>query len=276
MNETILANGSDISYSRPRVMGIVNCTPDSFAVKYPTTDSAVACALRMINEGADILDIGGESSRPGSEPVSAETETARVLPVIEAIRERSNIPLSIDTTKAVVARRALEAGADIINDISALAFDSDMAAVAAEFRCPVVLMHINGVPKTMQEAPHFDDVVKDVNDYFAQRIDFAMTHGIDKRGLILDIGIGFGKRRVDNLMLLQRLSEFTAFDLPLLVGASRKRFIGDITGAAVEDRLAGSVGIAALAVAAGANIVRVHDVAETRQAALIAHAMREV
>lgn len=231
----------------------------------------------MIDEGAEMLDIGGESSRPGSDPVRTEVELERVIPVIEGIREYNpNIPISIDTTKSHVARKALEAGADIINDISALAFDDTMAAVAVEFNCPVILMHIKGTPKTMQEAPQYVDVVSEVQGYFAERIAFAVSHGIDKRKLILDIGIGFGKRTVDNLKLLKRLDVFKNFDMPLLVGASRKRFIGELTNTTVEDRMPGSVAVAALAVAAGANIVRVHDVAETKQAVLMAQAITEV
>ncbi len=276
MNATILANGKELQYSSPLIMGIVNCTPDSFAEKFPSTELAVENAGRMISEGVDILDIGGESSRPGSDQISADEELKRILPVIQGIRSVSGISISIDTTKAVVARKALEAGADIINDISALAFDPSMVDIVIEHKCPVVLMHLKGIPKTMQETPYYDDVIKEVSEYFTERIGFAVSHGIDKQKLILDIGIGFGKRKVDNLKLLKNLNEFTVFDLPLLIGASRKRFIGDIVGIETEDRMPGSITAAVLAVEHGARIVRVHDVAETRQALKVSQAIKEV
>ncbi len=270
-----LANGKILEFSRPLIMGVVNCTPDSFAIRYETAAEAVAAARRMIDDGADIIDVGGESSRPGSDPVPLDEELARVMPVIEAIRSMSDIPVSIDTTKAEAAQKALTAGADIINDISALAYDDGMAAVAAESECPVVLMHIKGRPKTMQKNPHYDDVINEVSDYFDGRIRFAVSHGIGFEKIILDVGIGFGKRREDNLALIKHLDRFRRFGRPLLVGASRKRFIGDLTGAAEEDRTPGSVAIAALAVQNGADILRVHDVAETKQAVAMAAAVRE-
>jgi len=270
-----LANGKKLEFFRPLVMGVVNCTPDSFAVRHETTAEAVDAARRMIDEGADIIDIGGESSRPGSDPVSADEELARVLPVIDAIRSFPDIPISIDTTKAVVAQKALTAGADIINDISALAFDEGMAAVAVRYRCPVVLMHIKGRPKTMQKNPHYDDVINEVTEYFDERLRFAVSRGIELEKIILDVGIGFGKRREDNLILIKHLDRFRRFGRPLLVGASRKRFIGDLTGAGEDDRMPGSVAIAALAVQNGADIIRVHDVAETKQAVAMATAVRE-
>ncbi|MCK5126133.1 MAG: dihydropteroate synthase [candidate division Zixibacteria bacterium] len=276
MNPVTLANGKEIEFSSPRIMGIVNCTPDSFAVRSDTPEKAIEAARKMIAEGADLLDIGGESSRPGSKPVSLEEELRRVIPVIEGIRTFSEIPISIDTTKSAVARTALDTGADIINDISALTFDNRMSAIVRDYNCPVVLMHIKGIPKTMQKAPFYDDVVQEVGSYFQARIDFAVSHGIDKRKLILDIGIGFGKRTEDNLKLLKHLQRFAEFGLPLLVGASRKRFIGEITGAETEDRLPGSITVVALAVLNGANIIRVHDVAETKQAVDLAVALREV
>jgi dihydropteroate synthase len=270
-----LANGNTLEFSRPLVMGVVNCTPDSFAVRFETAADAVSAARRMIDDGADIIDIGGESSRPGSEPVSAEEELARVMPVIEAVRSFSDIPISIDTTKAAVAQKALTAGVDIINDISALAFDDEMAAVVAQSRCAVVLMHIKGRPKTMQKNPHYDDFINEVTQYFDERLRFAVSHGIELEKIILDVGIGFGKRREDNLALIKHLDRFKRFGRPLLVGASRKRFIGDLTGADEDERTPGSVAIAALAVQNGADILRVHDVAETRQAVAMAAAVRE-
>ncbi len=277
MIDTItLTDGRKLDFTRPQVMGIVNCTPDSFADRSDTTEKAINSARRMIDEGADIIDIGGESSRPGSDPVTLEAELERVIPVIENIRSFSDIPLSIDTTKAAVAEKALTAGANIINDISALAFDSEMAEVAARHGCPVVLMHIRGNPKTMQDDPHYDDVIKEVVDYFSGRIDYAVSRGIDNSKIILDVGIGFGKRTVDNLMLIKHLDAFKKFGRPLLVGASRKRFIGELTGMDTDKRLEGSVAVASMAVQNGADIVRVHDVAQTKQAVAMAAAVREV
>lgn len=271
----ILANGKKLEFSPPLIMGVVNCTPDSFAVRHETTAQAVAAARRMIDEGADIIDVGGESSRPGSDPVSAEDELSRVMPVIEAVRSLSDIPLSIDTTKGVVAQKALTAGADIINDISALAFDAGMAVVAVQYNCPVVLMHIKGRPKTMQKNPYYDDVINEVTDYFDERLRFAVSHGIEMEKIILDVGIGFGKRLEDNLTLIKHLDRFKRFGRPLMVGASRKRFIGELTGEPEDGRVPGSVAIAALAVQNGADILRVHDVAETKQAVAMAAAVRE-
>jgi dihydropteroate synthase len=277
VNTITLNDGRKLDFSRPLVMGIINCTPDSFAVRYDTTEKAIASGRRMIAEGADIIDIGGESSRPGSDPVPMEAELERVMPVIEAVRSFSEIPISIDTTKAAVAEKALTAGANIINDISALAFDADMAGVAARHKCPVILMHIKGEPKTMQDAPHYDDLIKEVADYFEERIRYATSKGIDKNMIILDVGIGFGKRTIDNLMLIKHLDKFRTFDRPLLVGASRKRFVGELTGTNdVDDRIEGSVAVAAMAVQNGADIVRVHDVMQTKQAAAMAAAIREV
>ena len=275
MTHLSLANGDILDLSQPLVMGIINCTPDSFAVRSQTMAEAIDLAVQMIAEGADILDIGGESSRPGSEPVSAETELARVIPVIERVRELSPIPISIDTTKADVAEKALTAGANIINDISALAFDPDMSALAASRRCPVVLMHIKGKPKTMQEDPRYDDVVREVSEYFSERIALAAGQGIAVEQIILDVGIGFGKRTVDNLMLIKHLAAFRKFDRPLLVGSSRKRFIGELTGESADRRIDGSLAVAALAVFNGANIIRTHDVAQTKRAVVMAAAVRE-
>ena len=275
-HDIILANGRRLSFATPLIMGIVNCTPDSFAVRCETPDDAIACARRMIDEGADIIDIGGESSRPGSDPVSVEEELRRVLPVIEKIRAGSDIPISIDTTKAEVAEKALTAGVDIINDISALAFDPGMAAVGVRFDCPVVLMHIKGRPKTMQNDPQYDDVIGEVSAYFAERMTYAAAQGIAEGKLILDVGIGFGKRRTDNMTLIRHMSAFKGFGRPLMVGASRKRFIGELTGLPEDQRVFGSVAVAALAVHCGADIVRVHDVAATRQAVTMAAAIGEV
>lgn len=265
-----------ISLTHPLIMGIINCTPDSFAVRSETTEEAVALAKKMIAEGADILDIGGESSRPGSDPVSEEIELKRTIPVIEKIRTFSDIPISIDTVRSTVAQKALTAGADIVNDISALQTDDRMVEVVGQSKCPVVLMHMKGQPKSMQNDPHYDDVIKEVAGFFENRIAHATTNGIAHDKIILDVGIGFGKRTVDNLMLLKHLKNFQKFGCPLLVGASRKNFIGDITGADLSDRREGSLAVATVAVTNGANIIRVHDVAETKQAISMAQAINEV
>lgn len=265
-----------LDVQQPRIMGILNITPDSFSDggKFMSVDGAVTYALRMIDEGADIIDIGGESTRPGAQPVRAEEEIRRVAPVIEAIRRQSDIPISIDTYRSATAEAALSAGADMINDISALRFDSDMARLAAERRVPVVLMHMQGDPKTMQSHPTYDDCVREIAAFFAERIQCATAAGIKRSKLILDPGIGFGKRPEDNLAILARLDEFICFHLPLLVGASRKSFIGIVDAtAAADQRLGGSVAAAVIAVMNGANIVRVHDVRETVQAIRIVNAV---
>jgi len=259
-------------------MGILNITPDSFSDggNYVTRDSAVARALEIVAEGAAIIDIGGESSRPGADPVDTTEEIRRVVPVIEAIRKQSDIPISIDSYKSATAREALDAGADMVNDISALRFDSDMARLVAKRKVPVVLMHMLGDPKTMQSNPTYDDCVKEIADFFAERITFALSAGIERSKLILDPGIGFGKRPADNPAILARLGEFARFDLPLLVGASRKSFIGVVDSQATSDRrLGGSVAAAVIAVMSGAHIVRVHDVRETVQAMNVLNAVRK-
>lgn len=270
-----LADGRILSSGQPLVMGIINCTPDSFAVRSSTTADAVVLARQMIAEGADMLDIGGESSRPGSNPVAADIEIERVIPVIERTRTESSIPISIDTTKAIVAHKAIMAGVQIINDISALRHDPDMAVMAQQFGCPVVLMHMLGTPKTMQEAPSYIDVVREISAFFDERISYALAQGVAKEKIILDVGIGFGKRAEDILILLKNLAYYKKFGLPLLVGASRKRFIGELTGAAVADRLGGSLAAAVIAVQNGADIIRTHDVVATKQALTIAGALRE-
>jgi len=270
------ADGREFSLEKPRIMGIINCTPDSFALRSTTPEIAITDAQKMITEGADLLDIGGESTRPGAEPVTVEEEIQRVIPVISAIREFSDIPISVDTNKAAVAGKALETGADIINDISALRFDSAMAAVVAAGRVPVVLMHMKGIPRTMQEKPYYDDVLSEIADFFEERMAFAEDNKIARDKIILDVGIGFGKRLIDNLTLLKNLSYFKKYGRPLLAGASRKKFIGDITGREVRERLNGSLAAAALAVSNGADIVRVHDVASSKDAVAVAAAMREV
>lgn len=249
----------------PRVMGIVNVTPDSFSDggHHDTTDAAVAHGLLLVGQGADILDIGGESTRPGADPVSVDEEIRRVVPVIERLAAQTQVPISIDTFKPDVMRAAVAAGAGMINDIRALS-EPGALDVAVETRAAVVLMHMRGEPRSMQQAPDYDDVVADVHRFLAERIFAAEMAGIEKRKLVLDPGFGFGKTTAHNLTLLAAFERFAEFGLPLLAGFSRKRSIGEITGREVPaERVAGSVAAHLIAVQRGASIVRVHDVAET-------------
>jgi dihydropteroate synthase len=252
----------------PLVMGVVNVTPDSFSDggRYLDPDAAVAHALRLDAEGADILDIGAESTRPGAEPVDLQEELRRVMPVIEALAPRVRARLSIDTRKAEVMRRAARAGVALINDVSALTHDPAALEAASETGLPVVLMHAQGDPRTMQDDPRYDDVVLDVYDWLGARIDACERAGIARSRLIVDPGIGFGKTLAHNLALLGALSIFHGLGCAVMLGASRKSFIGRLTGAGVDDRLPGSLAAALLAVAQGVQILRVHDVAATRQA----------
>jgi dihydropteroate synthase len=256
--------------SEPLVMGILNITPDSFsdAGRFYRNGSALEHARAMAAAGADIIDVGGESTRPGAAPISEEEEIDRVLPAVEKIKQELAVLVSVDTSKEEVARLAVEeGGADIINDISALSFSENMAATVAELNVPVILMHIKGTPENMQRAPFYSDVVAEIKDYFQERIDFALSHDIKKEKLILDPGIGFGKRLEDNVAILRNLRQFAAFDLPLLVGLSRKGFLGLLSGEKVpEKRDAESLAANLLAVSNGAAILRVHDVAATVKA----------
>ncbi len=268
---------------RPAVMGILNLTPDSFSDggDHAAPDRALASARAMIAAGADILDIGGESTRPGAQPVDAQQEMDRVLPVIAAIRAESGIPLSIDTFKPEVARAALAAGADIWNDVMALRVQG-APETAAELGAPVILMHMQGEPRTMQEAPHYDDVAPEVRDYLLARAEAAMAAGVARENIWLDPGIGFGKTLAHNLALIRALPDLAAHGFPLVFGASRKRFIAAIMeaqdGAAAPDaraRLGGSLAAALYAGAQGAAVLRVHDVAETVQALAVQRAIQE-
>lgn len=259
------------------IMGIVNVTPDSFYDGGKRFDSAraVADACEMVDAGAEILDVGGESTRPGAQPVSFDEELRRVLPVIRELRKNLNVPISIDTYKEAVARAALDAGADIVNDISALQFDPAMAALVAAEGVPLILMHMQGVPRTMQREPHYRDVVQEVRDFLADRVGSANQAGIDKERLIVDPGIGFGKTLVHNLALLKNLKSLKTLGQPLLVGVSRKAFIGKLLNtASPEERLEGSLAAAVAAALSGANIMRVHDVRETVRALRVADAIR--
>jgi dihydropteroate synthase len=254
----------------PLIMGILNVTPDSFsdAGHFFESNAALQHAREMVAAGADIIDVGGESTRPGASQLSAEEEIDRILPTIEKIKEELNALVSIDTTKADVARMAVEeGGADLVNDISALQFSEHMAATVAELNVPVVLMHIKGTPETMQKNPFYSDVIGEITDYFQQRIDFALSHGIKKEKIILDPGIGFGKRLEDNIAILKNLKAFGEFELPILVGVSRKSFLGLLSGEKIpEKRGAETLAASLLAAANGAAILRVHDVGPTVKA----------
>ena len=256
-------------------MGILNVTPDSFSDGnlYFDREKAVKHGLDLVKEGADILDVGGESSRPGSDRVPVEEELRRILPVISELRENTDTILSVDTTKADVARRALDAGADMINDISSFQFDPDMLPLAAERETPVILMHMKGNPKTMQDNPSYENLLAEVNSFFQERIDMAVSSGIKREKIIIDPGIGFGKKFRDNLSLIRNLRYFEELERPLIVGLSRKSVIGKIVGQPSQDRLEGSLSAAVLSVSQGAHMLRVHDVAATKKAILVADAI---
>ena len=257
--------GRTLVLDRPRVMGIVNVTPDSFSDGglHATVDAAVAHGLQLAAEGADILDVGGESTRPGADDVPLEEELRRVIPVIERLARESTLPISVDTSKPEVMRAAVQAGAGMINDVYALRRDGALEA-AASLGVPVVLMHMQGEPRSMQEAPVYDDVVAEVHRFLAERVFAAEMAGIDKRRIVVDPGFGFGKSSAHNLALLARLDHFASLGVPLLAGLSRKRTIGEITGRDVPaERVHGSVAAHLIAAQRGARVLRVHDVAAT-------------
>ena len=248
---------------RARVMGIINATPDSFSDggSFLDPQAALAHGLQMVAEGAEILDIGGESTRPGAQSVEADEEIRRVLPIIQALRRESQVLLSIDTSKAAVARAALDAGADIINDVTGLRGDPDMPALAASSKAGIVIMHMQGQPRTMQVAPTYDDVVHEVGNFFRHALARSVACGIDPMRIALDPGIGFGKTPEHNRRLLAELSAFLEFGRPLLVGASRKSFLGWLAGSsAMDDRFWPGVALTSLCRERGARILRVHDV----------------
>lgn len=264
---------------RPRIMGILNVTPDSFSDggRFAALPEALARAQAMVADGADMLDIGGESTRPGAADVDPAEEIARTAPVIELLRGQGlSTPISIDTRKAAVAAAALKAGADLVNDVAALTHDPGLAAVVADHAAPVCLMHAQGTPDTMQADPRYDDVLLDVYDWLADRIRAAEAAGIPRARIVTDPGIGFGKTVAHNLALVRRLSLFHGLGCPILLGASRKRFIGTLADEPVADRrMAGSVAVALAGAAQGAQILRVHDVRETRQALTVWRAVTE-
>ena len=260
-----------------KIMGILNVTPDSFSDggRFDSLDKALAQAQRLIADGADILDVGGESTRPFAPAVDTAEELRRVIPVIEGVRKHHRIPISIDTTKREVAERALEAGADIINDISALRHDKEMVTLVRKTAVPVILMHMQGSPSNMQVDPRYDDVVADIIAFFDERVDWLTAQGVARQRLIVDPGIGFGKTVAHNLSLLKHLDEFSRrLGLPVLLGHSRKRFLGEITGIKGEaERDTATAVAAALCLSKNIAMVRVHNVALTRQALQVAEAM---
>ncbi|MGH2794478.1 MAG: dihydropteroate synthase [Actinomycetota bacterium] len=273
-HDLALPDGRILALSqRVHVMGIVNVTPDSFSDggRYLDERAAIDHGMRLADEGADILDVGGESTRPGAEPVPDDVESERVLPVVEALSKGTGLPVSIDTMKAAVAKAALDAGAQIVNDVSAGRFDDAMFPLVAERRAPVVLMHMLGEPRTMQKDPRYDDVVGEIMAFLEGRAEAAIGSGVDRERIVVDPGFGFGKTREHNLVLLKRLRELRCLGFPVLAGTSRKSFIGATLGELpVDERLVGTAATVALAVASGASLVRVHDVREMTRAVRMA------
>jgi dihydropteroate synthase len=267
--------GLDLS-GAPLLMGVLNVTPDSFSDggSYSGAGEAIRAALTMAEEGAALIDVGGESTRPGSHPLPEDEEMARVLPVVQALAASLPGRISVDTYKARVAAKALEAGAYLINDISALRMDPQMVAVARDAECPVILMHMLGEPKTMQQEPHYEDVVEEVYAFFVERLNWAVDHGLKEDNLLVDPGLGFGKTTAHNLEILRNLRTFRSLGRPVVLGASRKRFLGAILGIGEpKDRDVATAAITALAAAQGAHIVRVHKVGPNLEAARVAHAV---
>jgi len=266
--------GKKLQINRPLIMGILNITPDSFSDggQFFEPKHAVDHALKMVEEGADIIDIGAESTRPGSQPVSVEEEWKRIFPVLKEVRRQTGQPISIDTYKSEIAGRALDEGANIINDVSGLRFDPEMVKILARHKVPVILMHMQGTPRNMQLKPHYENLVEEIFEFFTNQIEYAASHGIDQ--IILDPGIGFGKRYEDNFELIRRLAEFRIFGFPLLLGTSRKSFIGHNLDKNPEDRLFGTAATVAIGVLNGANILRVHDVKEMRDIISISQAIK--
>ena len=260
-----------------RLMGIVNVTPDSFSDGGEFLDAEVAIShgRELAAEGADILDVGGESTRPGAEAVDAEAELARVLPVVQSLAREggAGLPVSIDTSKRAVAEAALDAGAGIVNDVTALRAEPDLAGLCADRGCEVVLMHMLGDPRTMQDDPRYDDVVDDIEAFLAERIEFAVSEGVSEERILIDPGIGFGKTVEHNLELHRRLGELRDLGRPIVFGSSRKSFIGKLTGAEVDERVGGTIASNVIAYANGADVLRVHDVGPMRQALTVAEAI---
>ena len=263
--------------ARPLIMGVINVTPDSFydGGHYLDTATAVAHAVRLVEEGADLLDIGAESTRPGAGAVSEAEEHRRAIPVVTAVAKSVGVPISIDTSKAAVARAALDAGAVLVNDVTALRGDPSMVDVVARTGAGIILMHMNGTPRTMQQAPRYEDVVGEISDFFEERIRFAMAQGIARRQIILDPGIGFGKLLVHNLTLLAQLQRFVQYECPLLVGVSQKAFLGQLVNRPVQERQWATAAAVAMAVDRGAGILRVHDVRAMKDVVQVAAAISQ-
>ena len=268
--------GHALDTTRPVIMGIVNVTPDSFSDggKFIDPENAIRHAVDLVKQGADIIDIGGESTRPGSAPVLLQEEIDRVIPVIEGIKGKGiTTPISIDTRKVKVAGKAVKAGAVIVNDVAALDDEPELADLIAGGNLGAVLMHMQGRPKLMQAEPHYDDVIGEIGEFFEERLDFAIGRGIPEENIILDPGIGFGKLLGHNLEILGRCGEWLRYGRPLMIGPSRKRFIGEILGNDVTDRMYGTIGACVTALNSGARIFRVHDVKAVREAIEVAYSI---
>ena len=269
------ARNVTLTFERPLIMGILNLTPDSFydGGRFLNPEVALEQAFRLVQDGADILDLGAESTRPGAQPVSDRDELKRLLPVLDALKGQIQIPISVDTTKSSVARQALEHGAQIINDVSGLRQDPNVASVVKDFGAGIVLMHRRGTPETMQLMTDYGDLVEDISRELLQSVAIAESHGIHQHQIVLDPGIGFSKTTEQNLEILERLGEFKRLGRPILVGPSRKSFVGAITKAAPDKRLFGTVAASVLVFERGASILRVHDVWAVKEAILVADAI---
>jgi len=256
-------------------MGVLNVTPDSFSDGglYYNKKGAVEKGLQLIEEGADILDIGGESSRPGADPISIEEEKKRILPVLSEIRKHTNAFISVDTTKSEVLKSALDEGADILNDISGMRFDDKMPELASEKNIPVIIMHMKGNPKNMQKDPKYKNVIQEIKSFLKRRVNTALKAGIKRNKIIIDPGIGFGKRLEDNLRIIRNLSSLNELNLPILIGLSRKSFIGNLLNASPEKRIEGTIASSLICILQGAHIIRVHDVAALKKAVTVAEAI---
>jgi dihydropteroate synthase len=257
------------------LMGILNVTPDSFSDGglFFNKHNAVKRGLQLIEEGADILDIGGESSRPGSEFISAEEEKKRILPVISEIRKQTNTFISVDTTKSEVLKSALNHGADMLNDISGTRFDPKMLELASHKNIPIIIMHMKGIPKNMQNSPQYQNVIEEIKSFLKKRVETALKSGIKKNKIIIDPGIGFGKRLKDNLKIIGNLNSFNELDLPILIGVSRKSFIGNLLNVTPDQRIEGTIASSLISVLQGAHILRTHDVASLKKALIVTEAI---
>lgn len=274
MIHTLTCGDKKLILDSPKIMGVLNVTPDSFSDGglYLSPDAAIAHAKQMVSDGADIIDVGGESTRPGAQPISLEEEFQRVIPVVEELVKRIHVPISIDTTKPEVAAECLRRGAHMLNDITGLR-DERMRKVAAKYQVPVVIMHMQGMPATMQDNPRYGNVINQIIEYLAMQAHQAKRDGIKQ--IVIDPGVGFGKTTEHNLLILHHLANFKGPDYPLLVGPSRKGFIGAVTGRPLDERLPGTLAAVTACVLNGADIIRVHDVKECKDAILVADAIKK-